>query len=75
MIEKRSHCGRWYYTPLGAAKAPTLWERISDWLDDLFAPLLVEQEGRRRIDPEEVYGYWSNGFYPPALPDRRKNAR
>ena len=27
--------------------------------------------GRKRIDPSADYGSWSQGFYPPALPNEK----
>ena len=63
----RSHRGPWHFSPL--ASLPRRRLSLGEWLDRLFEPLLL-QEGRRRIDPTYIYGYWSNGFNPPALPPK-----
>lgn len=70
MMHYQSHQARWQYIPLAATKL-TRWQRFWRWLDDLFAPVMVD-EGRRRIDPEKPYGHWSAGFQPPTLPGNKK---
>lgn len=67
---QRSHRGRWWYNPMGQAKAPSIWERIGAFLDDLFSPLTLP-EGRKRIDPAEAYGHWAKGWEAPAMPKEK----
>ena len=69
MMHNQSHQPIWMYCPL-AAKPRTRWQRILDWLEDFFRPIALP-EGRRRIDPNEPYGAWSNGFYEPTLPKEK----
>jgi hypothetical protein len=73
MMHYRSHQARWQYIPLAAPKL-TRWQRFWRWLDDLFAPVMVD-EGRRRIDPAQPYGHWSAGFHPPTMPQAKEKAR
>lgn len=74
MMHKQSHRGRWMYNPLGQIVRPSPWRRFLGLLDDLFAPMLLE-EGRRQIDPEQPWGTWSAGWNGPTLPGEKKNAR
>ena len=69
MMHYQSHQARWQYIPLAAPKL-TRWQRFWRWLDDLFAPVMVD-EGRRRIDPVKPYGHWSSGYNPPVMPKEK----
>lgn len=73
MMHYQSHQARWQYIPLAAPRL-TKWQRFWRWLDDLFAPVMVD-EGRRRIDPAQPWGTWSAGWDGPVMPGEKKKAR
>ena len=69
---KESHRGPWHYSPL--ARMPRRRLSLGEWLNRLFSPLMLP-EGRNRIDPANIYGAWTNGYNPPALPEDKKSTR
>lgn len=72
-MQYQSHQAKWQYIPLAAPKL-TRWQKFLRWLDELFEPMLLP-EGRRRIDPAQPYGHWSDGFHPPCCPQAKEKAR
>ena len=62
---------RYRIIPLGQ-DPQTLWDDIKLWMREKFCTPSPTCEPHGLIRPGDAYGSWSPGFYPPAIPERKK---
>lgn len=64
---------RYHLIPLGQ-DPQNAWDEIKLWLRERFTtPRAHGLYPYGRIDPYAGYGSWAPGFYPPAMPERKKS--